>query len=69
MADCPMSHFFTLRTSSKSIIMIFAVRVYYEKLGHRLEPLVPNFYPEPSGNSKHIAEKQAPEKLKSIVVL
>ena len=48
-------------------ILIFVIRVYYEKLGHMLKPLVPKFLFDPSFRSRHIAEKQVPAKLKPIV--
>ena len=45
----------------------FVVRVYNEKLGHILKPLVPKFRPDLSARLKDIAEKRVPAKLKPIV--
>ena len=42
-------------------------RVYYEKLGHTLKPLVPKFRLDPFSRLRDIAEKQVPAKLKPIV--
>ena len=49
-------------------ILIFVIRVYYEKLGHILKPLVPKFRPGLLSRLRDIAEKQIPVKLKPIVV-
>ena len=46
--------------------MIFVVRVYYEKLGHMLKPLVPKFRLDLSVRLKDIAENMVPAKLKPI---
>ena len=43
------------------------MRVYYEKLGHMLKPLVPKFRPDLRVRLKDIAEKQVPARLKPIV--
>ena len=45
----------------------FVMRVYYEKLGHMLKPLVPKFRFDLSVHLRDIAEKQFPAKLKPIV--
>ena len=45
----------------------FVIRVYYEKLGHILNPLVPKFRSDLSVRLTDIAEKQIPAKLKPIV--
>ena len=47
--------------------MVFVIRVYYEKLGRMLKPLVPRFRFDLSVRSRDIAEKQVPVKLKPIV--
>ena len=48
-------------------ILIFVIRVYYEKLGHTLKPIVPKFRPHLSSRLKDIAKKtHATEKLKTI---
>ena len=46
----------------------FVIRVYYEKLGHILKPLVPKFRSDLSVRLRDIAEKQVPAKLKSMIV-
>ena len=46
---------------------IFCLRVYYEKIGHMLKPLVPKFRADLSDRLKDIAENQVPAKLKPIV--
>ena len=43
------------------------IRVYYEKLGHMLKPLVPNFRYDLSVRLRDVAEKQVPAELKPIV--
>ena len=43
------------------------MKVYYEKLGHVLKPLVPKFCSDLSIRLRYIAEKQVPAKLKPIV--
>ena len=48
-------------------ILIFVIRVYYEKLGHMLKPLVPKFRSDLSVRLRDITEKQVPAKLKPIV--
>ena len=48
--------------------VIFVIRVYYEKLGHMLKPIVPKFRSDLSVHFKDIAEKQVPAELKPIVV-
>ena len=45
------------------------IRIYYEKLGHMLKPLVPKFRPDVFARFKDIAEKQVPARLKPIVVV
>ena len=47
----------------------FVIRVYYEKLGHMMKPLVPKFRSDISVCLRNIAEKQVPVKLKQIVGL
>ena len=69
MAYCAMSHFLTLKGNGKTVIFLFfVIRVYYEKLGHRLKPIVPRFCPDLSALLRDIAEKQVPAKLKPIAV-
>ena len=47
-------------------ILIFSfIRVYHERLGHMLKPLMSKFRPDLSNND--IAEKQVPAKLKPII--
>ena len=45
----------------------FVIRVYYEKLGHMVKPLAPNFRSDLSVRLRDIAEKQVSAKLKPIV--
>ena len=45
----------------------FVIRVYYEKLGLMLKPLVPKFRLDLSARLKGIVEKQVPAKLKPMV--
>ena len=49
-------------------ILIFVLRVCYEKLGHILKPLMPKFRSDLSFRLRDIAENQVPAKLKPIVV-
>ena len=44
------------------------MKVYYEKLGHMLKPLMPKFRSDLSARLRYIAERQVPAKLKPIVV-
>ena len=48
-------------------ILIFVVRVYYEKLGLMLKPLVSKLRSDLSVRLRAIAEKQVPAKLKPVV--
>ena len=48
-------------------ILIFVLRVYYEKLRHMLKLIVPKFHSDLSISLRDIAEKQVPVKLKPIV--
>ena len=45
----------------------FVIRVYDEKLGHMLKPLVSKFRPDLSARLKDIAEKQVSAKPQPIV--
>ena len=46
--------------------MIFAIRVYYVKLGHKLKTFVPKFRPDVFARLRDMAEKQVPANLKLI---
>ena len=46
--------------------LFFVIRVYYEKLGHILKPLVPKFRSDIFARFLDIAEKQVPANLKPI---
>ena len=48
-------------------IEIFVIRVYYEKLSHMLEPLVPTFCSDLYIRLRDFAQKQVSTKLKPIV--
>ena len=66
---CATSKFLTLGANGKTLkFCFFAIRVYCEKLGLMLKPLVPRFCPDLYDRLKDIAEKQVPTKLKPIVV-
>ena len=68
VAYCAMSQFVTLAANSMTLkFWFFVITVYYEKIGHRLKPLVPKFCLDLSVLSKDIVEKQVPAKLKLIV--
>ena len=70
VAYCVMSHFLTLRANGKTLkFSIFCLRVYYEKLCHMLQLLVPKFRPDLFDRLRDITEKkkQVPVKLKPIV--
>ena len=45
----------------------FVIKVYYEKLGHILKPVVPKFCPDLCARLRDIAEKQVHVSLKPIV--
>ena len=63
-----MPHFLTLGAIGKAMqFLFFVIRVYYEKIGHMLKPLVPKIRPDLSARLKDIAEKQVPAKLNPIV--
>ena len=64
-----MSHFLTLGANCKTLnfLSFFVIRVYYEKLGHVLKPLVLKFRPFLFIRLRDIAEKQVLMKLKPIV--
>ena len=47
-------------------ILIFVMRVCYEKLGRMLKPLAPKFRSDQFVRLRDIAEKQVPAKLKPI---
>ena len=51
----------------ESLLLFFVLRVYYEKLGHILKPIVPTFRPNLFARLGNIAEKQVPANLKPIV--
>ena len=60
--------FFNIRSQWQDPeILIFVIRIYYEKLGRMLKALVPKFRPDISARLKDIAEKQVPTRLKPIV--
>ena len=43
----PCGNFLTLGADGKTLkFRFFVIRVYYEKLGHMLKPLVPKFHPD-----------------------
>ena len=48
-------------------ILIFVIRIYYEKIGHMLKTLVPKFRSDLFVRLRAIAEEQVPAKLKPIV--
>ena len=54
-----MSQFLTLGANNKTCIF-FVIRVYYEKLGHKLKPLVPNFRPDLSAVQKISPKNRSP---------
>ena len=63
-----MSQFLTLGVNGRPLkFLIFAIRVYYEKIGHILKSLMPKFRSGISVRLRDIAEKQVPVKLKTIV--
>ena len=63
-----MSQFASLGANGKTPkFLFFVIRVYYEKFGHILKPLVPKFRSDLSVDLKDITEKQVPAKLKQIV--
>ena len=53
----------------RNFVVFFVIRVYYEKIGHMLKPLVPKFRSDLSVRLRNIAEKQIPVKLKPIVAI
>ena len=68
MPYCPMSQLLTLAANGKTLkFWLLVIRVYYEKLGHILKPLVPKFRPDLVARLRDIAEKQVPANLKPIV--
>ena len=68
-AYCAMSQFLPLGVNGNTLkFRFFAIRVYNEKLGQMLKPLVPKFRPDLSARLKTTAEKQIHSKLKPIVV-
>ena len=63
-----MPEFLTLGANGKAMKYSFsAIRVYYQKIGHMLKPLMPKFRSDPSARLKDIAEKQVPAKVMPIV--
>ena len=69
VAYCAMLQLLTLGANSRTLkFRFFAIRVYYEKLGLILKPLVPNFRPDLFAHLRDIAEKQVSANLKPIVV-
>ena len=67
VAYCAMPQFLTLGANVKTLkFSFFCRRVYYEKLGHILKPLVPTFCPDLFARLRDIAEKQVPANLKPI---
>ena len=63
-----MPQFLTLGAKYKTLILLFfVIRVQYEKFGHILKPLVPDFRPDLFARLRDIAEKQFSAKLKPIV--
>ena len=65
---CDMSKFLTLGAKCKTLeFRFFVIRLYYEKLGRMLKPIVPKFRPDLSVRLRDITEKQVPAKLKPIV--
>ena len=60
-----------LRTTNQwqdpKILIFFAIRINYEKLGHMLKPTLSKLSPDLSARLKYIAEKQVPAELKPIV--
>ena len=63
-----MSHFLTLETNDKAMKFrfFFVIRVYCEKLGHMLKPLVPKFRRHLFARLTDVAEELVPAKLKPI---
>ena len=62
-----MSQFLTLGANGKTMkFLIFVIRVYDEKLGHMLKPLMSKFRHDLSARLKDIAEKQVSAKPKPI---
>ena len=49
-------------------ILIFVIRVYYEKFGHMLKPLLLKFCSDLSIRLRDITDTLVPAKLKSLVV-
>ena len=67
-AYCAMSQFLPLGVNGYTLkFRFFCIRVYNEKLGQMLKPLVPKFGPDLSARLKDIVEKQVPARLKPIV--
>ena len=63
-----MPLFLTLGANCKSLkFRFFVIRVYYEKIGHLLKPIVLKFRHDLFARLRDIAEKQIPAKLKPIV--
>ena len=54
-----MSQFLPLGADGKNLIF-FAIRVYYEKLGHMLKPLVSKFRPDLSARLKNYRRETGP---------
>ena len=61
VAYCAMPQLLTLGGNGKTLKFGFLViRVYYEKLGHILKPLVPRVRPDLFVRLRDIAEKRSP---------
>ena len=58
----------TRQWQDPEILIFFAIRVYYEKLGLILKPPMSKFRSDLSVCLRNIAEKQVPAKLKPIIV-
>ena len=66
-ANAEIRLFALRRQNGQTLIFLFSViRVYYEKLGHILKPLVSKCCPDLFTRLKDIAEKQVPAELKPI---
>ena len=59
---------FNIRRKWQDPEILIVIRVYNEKLGHILEPLVAKYRPDLFARFRDIAEKQVPANLKPIVV-
>ena len=57
----------TSQWQDTEILFFFAIRVYYEKLGHVLKPPLPKFRSDLFVRLRDIAEKQVPANLKPII--